>query len=1421
MQLAKAMVLAMEDEFENQFGKKARETLVAEDGDGSDVEGEGAVVPSRLPSSSDDDEPAATDASLPKISPAVKQAVKRLHENTGHRSNRRLARALVISGAPPEVVRAARLHKCSVCQEMKGPKSQRPSSLPTVRDVSDQVHIDIFEAYDVNEQRFYVVHAIDHCSRFQLAQVLPDKSSKSVIAFLQRKWLPIFGAPRVLVADQGREFVSWEFEQLCAENSILLWHCAVQAPWQNGVCERGGGILKSILKAVIASQSVSGADEMDLALQEAVTSYNGDVNELGVSPAQAALGRQPRLQGDVLGDFGQRVAEHGLVDSRPSLARQVAMRETARVAIARLHFSRGLRKALLARSRDTTMTQQPLEPGSIVYYFRQTKYNNKTSGSKKKLSLKRWHGPALLVANEGLTNCFLSHKGQLTKCAREHVRLASSMEQISAETWRDAIDDVVEAALHDRALQEQQLHGGQVQPFEEGQRSELPQPPELSAPSEPALRPEPVLQQEQNEAQASTDLPPVAPREFADALKPGIDGGTSIASMPPSMPASSVPSRKSSMVGTGGRSGSPVPDLVLRAAGQSMSTSLPSTTLPAGMSRVLERAVEVDAEATRGKREAELSLEQLAETTRQESNESLVATHQRTCFDALVLNHEEMTNAMKRDDLHPLRRLCFEAAEERADGCLAVEDRGSWKGCWPLPSRSQLRAMKLAGTMLPRGEQEAMAATARKEYKWRELSPADKEKFREAAADGWNVWVQNDAVEVLKPEVAKHVRERLKQTQQSSLILKPRYVFTDKNDGLRTESNPLPIRASARLVVPGYKDISAYTVRKDAPTASRTSVHMLLVFTSSNKWHLMSADVKSAFLKGELFAEGELILYIENVQTSDPTEPLLPLGEGGLARLRKGIFGLSDSPRRWYLRLHKSLTRLGWRRSEVDGALWMLWSPDGKTLEGMICSHVDDLLFGGNDRAKALLLELGKELGYGSLEEKAFHYCGKYIEMNDEHEISVSMEEYHSNLKPLVISTERRKTPDATLLPNEHKQLRALLGSLQWLVAQVRFDLGFPLCTLQGEPPTVGTMLRANALLKRFKQNPKFALRFKPLNLEGCGLMVVSDASLGNVQRNGAAGDDPMVKVFSQSAYIVLVADRDLMAGRTGKFAVLDARSHRLSRVCRSTYAAELLGIEEAFDTGIYCRGCLAEAFGYPMDLKNVTESLTAIPLTAVTDAKDVYDKGNSDTPSFGSQKSLAFTVSWLRSVLRQPNTCLRWTSTQNMIIDALTKDMDLTHLHKILDSGQWCVKFSQDFIKQTSKPSKSTALADDVKVGKPLSPQDPLLSRLMILSESPGWHMQDNVVVHVAKNAKAFRTPKPRHDPKEFSLRSSYGRFDLKNGSAEWRQLERDVLYEDLPYSCTGQIGQTASVLVTFFRMQSHFNKRDESTEKSEAFHG
>ena len=58
----------------------------------------------------------------------------------------------------------------------------------------------------------------------------------------------------------------------------------------------------------------------------------------------------------------------------------------------------------------------------------------------------------------------------------------------------------------------------------------------------------------------------------------------------------------------------------------------------------------------------------------------------------------------------------------------------------------------------------------------------------------------------------------LRQRGELHKVLQPRFVFTDRNDGLRTATRDLPICASARLVVPGYRNRTSY-----APMASPTS----------------------------------------------------------------------------------------------------------------------------------------------------------------------------------------------------------------------------------------------------------------------------------------------------------------------------------------------------------------------------------------------------------------------------------------------------------------------------------------------------------------------------------------------------------------------------------------------------------------------
>ena len=642
-QLARALVVGIEKQFEKDYS--SHEVLAAQ-ADEDDLGFEG-VEPQHPPGEVETDDEVEDELDQKKINiPAsVRQAIKRLHENTGHRSTRRLARALAIAGAPEEAIVAAKQHRCEVCQERAPPKSRRPASLPVPKDFGEQVHIDVIEVYDAKDRRFFVIHATDYATRYQLAELMSDKSSKSVIRFMALKWVATFGAPRVLVCDQGREFISWEFEEWASSVSTMLHHIAVQAPWQNGIAERTGGVLKTLLSAIIASQSVLGREEMELALAEATAAYNGDINESGASPYQAAIGRQPRMVGDVLGGIGSRLAEHGLIDSKPSFARQIAMKEVAKIAMTRLHFSRGLRKAELARSRSSTIEQAP-EPGTICYFYRPLKYNSKNSGNRRKLTLKRWHGPALLAATEGTSSAYLSHKGQLTKCALEHVRVASTLEQIASDTWRDAIEEAVQQAMHDLALRP-------AAPVEAPEDPQVPQ----SAPGTPGFLPSRGAVEAAD--LAGLDLPPVEPVEIVGAL--------GSAPVLPSLVGSSVPSRRVSDV-TGAQASNAAP--------ASMSSS---SQRPPLLQNQIEKAREMD-ESSGAKRPAEVDAEQLREDDRaaaafgghqtmvvEGSTEQKVPLFADQVYDALVMSRAEVEEAMTDPQRHPLLQIRDQACLDRLD----------------------------------------------------------------------------------------------------------------------------------------------------------------------------------------------------------------------------------------------------------------------------------------------------------------------------------------------------------------------------------------------------------------------------------------------------------------------------------------------------------------------------------------------------------------------------------------------------------------------------------------------------------------------------------------------------------------------------------------------------------------------------------
>ena len=81
----------------------------------------------------------------------------------------------------------------------------------------------------------------------------------------------------------------------------------------------------------------------------------------------------------------------------------------------------------------------------------------------------------------------------------------------------------------------------------------------------------------------------------------------------------------------------------------------------------------------------------------------------------------------------------------------------------------------------------------------------------------------------------------------------------------------------------------------DSPTVARSSLIALLQIAASRGWKIAAGDVQAAFLNG-LELKRSLWMHQPRcgIEGLDPRQIL---------KIRKGVFGLSESPRMWYDRL--------------------------------------------------------------------------------------------------------------------------------------------------------------------------------------------------------------------------------------------------------------------------------------------------------------------------------------------------------------------------------------------------------------------------------------------------------------------------------------------------------------------------------------
>ena len=548
-----------------------------------------------------------------------------------------------------------------------------------------------------------------------------------------------------------------------------------------------------------------------------------------------------------------------------------------------------------------------------------------------------------------------------------------------------------------------------------------------------------------------------------------------------------------------------------------------------------------------------------------------------------------------------------------------------------------------------------------KELPW-DMIPEDQRPGYEAALQKeWDTWKKYQAVEPLDLEASAWVEENVPKNR----ILQTRVCYRNKNAAYPW----MPVKEKARLVCRGDRDPDLLSLRRDAPTLTRVALMMILQIAASfADWFLFNSDITGAFLQGDQsLASRREALYLRQ-----PREGLPGLLRGQLMLVVRGIFGLANSPRLFWRHLRDTLLKMGFIQSTLDRALFMFYKANRLVL--VMGAHVDDLIGAGapgEDGADGILQQLRETFDFGSWADSrtdgTLEYGGKQI-TREGRIVKLNQKKFVQAATLTTVPKWRAATPNAELMPKEHTELRSLGGCLHWLVGQTRPDLAAATSLYMGGKPTVNHLVQLNKLVREAKSSEDWGLTFQPIDLEKAKILVFSDSSWANA-----------AELKSQAGFMVFVAGAEVCQVRGDMANLVDWRSHRIKRQCRSTLAAETMAMDAAMDAGIFARELLGEILiktYHPVHSGRLP--CTFMPVVAATDCRSLYDLLVKDGPLSATQeKRLAIDLVGLKEAAAEFDPeqeklkeVFHWVATDNQLADHLTKVKPSHLLRELLSQG-------------------------------------------------------------------------------------------------------------------------------------------------------
>lgn len=505
------------------------------------------------------------------------------------------------------------------------------------------------------------------------------------------------------------------------------------------------------------------------------------------------------------------------------------------------------------------------------------------------------------------------------------------------------------------------------------------------------------------------------------------------------------------------------------------------------------------------------------------------------------------------------------------------------------------------------------------ELTFQDRQPIEPQSYREAMS-GWDRldWIAAMENE-MNSQLANGTWELIKKPLGKK-VLRNMWVFKLKR---------LPeggVKYKARLVVKGCGQKYGVDFQQTfAPVIRYETVRTLIAVAAARKYHFVQFDISTAFLNTTLDKNSEVFMVQpEGYQVNGDF----------VCKLRKGMYGLKDSPWRWHKELKQKLIEMGFVQSLYDPCLFMLQTEDGCIV--FIGIYVDDgLCVGNNSELLDEILDCLAESFKMTITKDVKKFLGLEITIS-EVTVQIHQESYimdiakrigldHCKRVDIPMSPSHDLEPDTKI--NRHDptlQYQELVGALLFVSRCTRPDISF----------AVGKLSRYFQCYESKHMNAaKQVLRYLvSTSTHGISYVRGIDLSLTGYSDADYAGCKQQLR--STSGVLFMINESPLTW-----------ISKRQALVAQSSTESEYVALGTTCKEGIWLRNLLCEMRALEWNH----------PFTIYTDSQSAMKLADNETVHERT-KHIAVRWHFLRWMIDSSQLDLQHKPTNELVADALTK---------------------------------------------------------------------------------------------------------------------------------------------------------------------